>query len=58
MSQDAAEYSRKSFEEASAALKSFAEVKSATDFFKLQGDLPAARSMPPSPRAPASARPC
>lgn len=38
LSQDAAEYSRKSFEEASAALKSFAEVKSATDFFKLQGD--------------------
>ena len=38
MSQGAAEYSRKSFEEASAALKSFAEVKSATDFFKLQGD--------------------
>src|SRR4051812_44671666 len=38
MSQNAAEYSRKSFEEASAALKSFAEVKSATDFFKLQGD--------------------
>lgn len=38
MSQDAAEYSRKSFEEASAVLKSFAEVKSATDFFKLQGD--------------------
>ena len=38
MSQDAAEYSRKSFEGASAALKSFAEVKSATDFFKLQGD--------------------
>ena len=38
MSQDAAEYSRKSFEDASAALKSFAEVKSATDFFKLQGD--------------------
>ena len=38
MSQDAAEYSRKSFEEASAALKGFAEVKSATDFFKLQGD--------------------
>ena len=31
-------YSRKSFEDASAALKSFAEVKSATDFFKLQGD--------------------
>ena len=38
MSQDAAEYSRKSFEDASAVLKSFAEVKSATDFFKLQGD--------------------
>lgn len=38
LSQDAAEYSRKSFEEASAALKSFAEVKSATDFFRLQGD--------------------
>ena len=38
LSQDAAEYSRKSFEGASAALKSFAEVKSATDFFKLQGD--------------------
>ena len=38
LSQDAAEYSRKSFEEASAALKSFAEVKSATDFFKLQSD--------------------
>ena len=38
MSQNAAEYSRKSFEEASAVLKSFAEVKSATDFFRLQGD--------------------
>ena len=38
LSQDAAEYSRKSFEDASAALKSFAEVKSATDFFRLQGD--------------------
>jgi phasin family protein len=38
LSQDAAEYGRKSFEEASAALKSFAEVKSATDFFKLQSD--------------------
>ena len=38
MSQNAAEYSRKSFEEASATLKSFAEVKSATDFFKLQSD--------------------
>ena len=38
ISQDAAEYSRKAFEEASATLKSFAEVKSPTDFFKLQGD--------------------
>jgi len=38
LGQDAAEYSRKSFEEASAALKSFTEVKSATDFFKLQGE--------------------
>jgi phasin family protein len=38
LSQDAADYGRKSFEEASAAFKSFAEVKSTTDFFKLQGD--------------------
>lgn len=38
LSQEAADYGRKSFEEASAALKSFAEVKSATDFFKLQSD--------------------
>ena len=38
LSQDAAEYGRKSFEEASTALKSLAEVKSATDLFKLQGD--------------------
>jgi phasin family protein len=38
LSQDAAEYSRKAFEEASATLKSFAEVKSATDFFRLQSD--------------------
>jgi phasin family protein len=38
LGQDAAEYSRKSFEDASAAFKSLAEVKSATDFFKLQGD--------------------
>jgi phasin family protein len=36
--QDVAEYSRKSFEDASAALRSFAEVKSATDFFRLQSD--------------------
>lgn len=38
LSQDAAEYGRKAFEEASATLKNFAEVKSATDLFKLQGD--------------------
>lgn len=38
LSQDAAEYGRKAFEEASATLKNFADVKSATDFFKLQGD--------------------
>jgi phasin family protein len=38
LSQDVAEYSRKSFEEASTVLKSLAEVKSATDLFKLQGD--------------------
>jgi phasin family protein len=38
LGQDAAEYSRKSFEEVSTALKGFAEVKSATDLFKLQGD--------------------
>jgi phasin family protein len=38
LSQDAANFSRKSFEDASAAFKSFTDVKSATDFFKLQGD--------------------
>ena len=38
LSQNAADFSRKSFEEASATLKSFTEVKSATDFFKLQSD--------------------
>jgi phasin family protein len=36
--QEVAEYSRKSFEDASSALRSFAEVKSATDFFRLQSD--------------------
>jgi phasin family protein len=36
--QGVAEYSRKSFEGASAALKSFAEVKSPTDFFRLQSE--------------------
>ena len=38
LSQDAAEYGRKHFEEASTALKTFAEAKSPTDFFKLQSD--------------------
>jgi len=38
LSQEAAEYSRKSFEDASTALKGIVEVKSATDLFKLQGD--------------------
>jgi phasin family protein len=36
--QEVAEFSRKSFEDASAALKSFAEIKSPTDFFRLQGE--------------------
>ena len=36
--QDVAEFGRKSFEDASAALKSFAEVKSPTDFFRLQSE--------------------
>ena len=34
--QEVAEFSRKSFEDASAALKGFADVKSPTDFFRLQ----------------------
>ena len=38
LSQEAAEYGRRSFEEASAAFKGFSDVKSATDFFKLQSD--------------------
>jgi phasin family protein len=38
LSQDVAQYQRKSFENASAAFKGFAEVKTATDFFRLQGD--------------------
>jgi phasin family protein len=38
MSQRAAEYGRTSFEGATSAFRGFAEVKSATDFFKLQGD--------------------
>ena len=36
--QEVAEFGRKSFEEASATLRSFAEVKSPTDFFRLQGE--------------------
>ncbi|PKP90507.1 MAG: phasin [Alphaproteobacteria bacterium HGW-Alphaproteobacteria-16] len=36
--QDAAEYSRKSFESATATLKSMSSVKSPADFFKLQSD--------------------
>ncbi len=38
LGQDAAEYGRKSFETATAALKSFATVKSPAEFFKLQSD--------------------
>ena len=38
MSQRAAEYGRTSFEGATSAFRGFAEVKSATDLFKLQGD--------------------
>jgi len=38
LGQDAAEYSRKSFESATAALKNLATVKSPADFFRLQSD--------------------
>ena len=38
LGQEAADYGRRSFEEASAALKSFAEVKSPTELFRLQSD--------------------
>ncbi|SMF68379.1 phasin family protein [Allosphingosinicella indica] len=38
LGQEAADFSRRSFEEASATLKSFAEVKSPTDFFRLQSE--------------------
>lgn len=38
LGQDAAEYGRKSFESATAALKTLATVKSPTEFFKLQSD--------------------
>ncbi len=38
LSREAAEYGRKSFEDASGALKSFSEVRSPTDLFRLQSD--------------------
>ena len=38
MGQDAAEYGRKHFEGATAALKSLSSVKTPSDFFKLQSD--------------------
>jgi phasin family protein len=38
LSQEAAEFGRKSFEDASAVMKSFAEVKSPTDLFRLQSE--------------------
>jgi phasin family protein len=38
LGQDAAEFGRKTFEQASAALKGLAEAKSPTDFFRLQSD--------------------
>ena len=39
LSQEAVEYSRKSFEKSTATFKSFAAVKSPTDFFQLQSEL-------------------
>lgn len=38
LGQEAADYSRRSFEHATAAMKNLASVKSPTDFFKLQSD--------------------
>jgi len=38
LGQNAADYSRKSFEDAQAVLKNIGEIRSATDFFKLQSD--------------------
>ena len=38
LSQEAAEFGRKSFEEASATIRTFAEVRSATDFFRIQSE--------------------
>lgn len=39
LGQDAAEYSRKSFEKATATMKSFASVKTPAEFFQLQSEL-------------------
>lgn len=39
LGQDAAEYSRKNFEKATATIKSFASIKSPTEFFQLQSEL-------------------
>jgi phasin family protein len=39
LGQDAAEYSRKNFEKATATLKSLAAVKSPTEFFQLQSEM-------------------
>ena len=38
LGQEAAEFGRKSFEEASATIRTFAEVRSATDFFRIQSE--------------------
>jgi phasin family protein len=38
LSQEAAEFGRKSFEEASATIRTFTEVRSATDFFRIQSE--------------------
>jgi hypothetical protein len=38
LTQEVADFNRRSFEQASTTLKSFTEVKSATDFFRLQSD--------------------
>ncbi|WP_338405619.1 phasin family protein [Sphingobium arseniciresistens] len=39
LGQDAAEYSRKNFEKATATMKSFASVKTPAEFFQLQSEL-------------------
>lgn len=38
LTQEAADYSRKSFEEASSVLRSFTDVKSPSDFFRVQSE--------------------